>query len=195
MKYFLVLVVFLVVIGESRGQTAPAVRAPKVVPVGYEMTRRNGDVYLIKRYVKEGLFYVAIDVNGKKTSHLIESIASMTPLDEAQFQLASSSYKAPDVGSRGLSSVRISARTSARTSTRASAAEMGDPAYVDVSVAPPSRVSAGRSSGYRTSVSRSGGYYIGPRQPAGHYAGGQGSSHKGGHYMNSHTGNHYQKRK
>lgn len=28
----------------------------------------------------------------------------------------------------------------------------------------------------------------------GHYAGGEGSSHKGGHYENSATGNHYKKR-
>ena len=107
----------------------PVILANKAGTNAYRMTRRNGDVYLISRYLEEGNFFIVHDLDGKKSSHLVDSIARIEPLDAAELTAASANYSSP--GARKVESfARSEARTSARTTVRSSARGVKKEEYI-----------------------------------------------------------------
>ena len=179
MRFVLALLLGLALASPSFGQSkssgsppAPAAGAP-----GYRMTRRDGHMYLIKRYMKQGTFYVVTDINGKNTSHLIDSVASIEPLTKEQLAEEGPHYETPGA-SKGPESARISARTSARTTARTKArAQDPEPKELEFSSIPdipPARPAA--SSDSFTSSSGPGTtatgipLHVGPRGGIYHYS-------------------------
>lgn len=97
MRYAFVLSVILALPASSSGQTSDPASNAKVAFAGYRMTKTSGSIYLLRSYVKQAKFYVVTEIDGKNTSHLIESVAKIEPLTQQQLDIQKATYEDPGV--------------------------------------------------------------------------------------------------
>jgi hypothetical protein len=157
--------------GQSKSSSPAAKTAPavtKVAPAGYRMTRTDGNVYLLKSYKQDGRFYTVTDINGKVTTHLIESVLSIRELSEEKLDEAVATYEPPGVSARASSSTRTSARTSSRSKARTTA-RIPDPVPVPKPDPPPSSYTSADSSSLGSTATGIP-LHMGPRGGIYHYS-------------------------